>query len=225
LGPERDLKIVSASDKELVLKPASSRVGKADFVHCFPGAKTYRLRASHQWVVLHSDAFVHDVVATGTERACQRSCSPLKKWSKSRVFEISSQADNCLPPNPMGDPLDLRVGCATAADVACVYDQGTGRGVALDDAAASCIFNGLNERFAIYRGRAPSPRDATFTWQVTNGFVPMIMTMTSLSSAVSPQSIQYLGQVEQLAVVDGATLGLTLFSLDTFGVVKPSPFY
>lgn len=228
LAPARDLKIVSASDKRLVLKPATSGVAADAFRSCFPGAMTYRLRAGNQWVVLHNDAFVHDVVATGTNSACQRSCSPLKKWSKSRVFEISSVADNCLPAKPPGDPLDLRVGCAAPDEVACVYDQGSGsnaHGVGLDDAAARCIFNGLNERFALYRGRAPSPRDATFTWQVTSGFVPLVMSMTSLSSAVSPQSIQYLGQVEQLAIVDGTTLGLTLFSLDTFSVVKPSPFY
>jgi hypothetical protein len=51
------------------------------------------------------------------------------------------------------------------------------------------------------------------------------MSLISLSSVVAPQSIQYLSQPEQLAVVDGASQGLSLLSLDTFGIVKPSPFY
>jgi len=34
-----------------------------------------------------------------------------------------------------------------------------------------------------------------------------------------------LQQPEQMAVVDGASQGLSLFSLDTFSVVAPSPFY
>lgn len=226
LSTQRDLKIVSAFDQRLVLEPAGAKV--EDFKLCFPGAMAYRLRANKHWVVLHNDSFIHDVVAVGSESACQRSCNPLKKWSRARVFEISSNDQGCRDGKEPSDPLDLRVGCAQAGEVACVYDQapdGKSRGVALGDAAARCIFNGLNERFALYRGRVDTPRDAMFTWQTTGGFVPLVMSLTTLSSAVSPQSIQYLGQVEQLAVVDGTTLGLTLFSLDTFSVVKPSPFY
>ena len=51
------------------------------------------------------------------------------------------------------------------------------------------------------------------------------MSLGSLSTVVAPQSIQFLQQAEQMAVVDGASQGLSLFSLDTFGVVAPSPFY
>jgi hypothetical protein len=51
------------------------------------------------------------------------------------------------------------------------------------------------------------------------------MSLVGQSNAVAPQSIQYLAQPEQLAVVDGASQGLSLLSLDTFGIVKPSPFY
>jgi hypothetical protein len=51
------------------------------------------------------------------------------------------------------------------------------------------------------------------------------MNLASSSSNVSPQSIQYLAKPEQLAVVDAASEGLSLFSLDTFGLVAPSPFY
>jgi hypothetical protein len=55
------------------------------------------------------------------ERRCIRSCDPLKKWAKTRVFEISSST--CVPPDMEGDPLALRVGCALEGEVACVYDQ------------------------------------------------------------------------------------------------------
>ena len=51
------------------------------------------------------------------------------------------------------------------------------------------------------------------------------MSLSSVSNVVAPQSIQFLQQPEELAVVDGASQGLSLFSLDTFGLVKPSPFY
>lgn len=219
LDPDRNLPIVTATGGELVLA-ADGFVSE-----CFPGAITYQLRAAKQWVLLRSGGFRHDVVEQGAERACVRSCNPLKKWEKSRVFEISSST--CRQGDE-GEDTALRVGCADG-EQACVYDQtaaGAGRGgVSLQDDAARCIFNGLTERFALYRGRSASPRDAMFTWQTSGGFTSLIMSLNVVSSAVSPQSLQYLGQVEQLAVVDGATLGLTLFSLDSFGVVKPSPFY
>ena len=85
------------------------------------------------------------------------------------------------------------------------------------------VFNGLNDRFAIYRGRVPSVRDMAFTLRTTGGFTPQVMTL--LSTVVAPQSIQFLQQPEEMAVVDGASQGLSLFSLDTFGIVTPSPFY
>ena len=98
-------------------------------------------------------------------------------------------------------------------------------GVQLGGDGSECIFNGLNDRFALYRGRLASVRDSVFTWRTTGGFAPLMMTLTSASTVVAPQSIQFLQQPEQLAIVDGASLGLSLLSLDSFGFVKPSPFF
>jgi hypothetical protein len=124
-----------------------------------------------------------------------------------------------------GDPLGLRVGCAASDDVACVFDQTQDRGVQIGGDAGNCIFDGLTERFALYRGRVPSVRDAAFVWQTTGGFSALVMSLRNLSDNVSPQSIQFLQEPELMAVVDGAGLGLSLLSLDTFGVTKPSPFF
>lgn len=245
----RDLSITRATVGALVVEQrVPSATGSLQHVHqCFPQAQQYRLRAGAHWILLHAAfGFRHDVIADANG-ACVRSCSPLKKWDKGRVFEISSVAESTRESAPANtpacrdvavgemaalvDPLALRVGCATPDEVACVYDQtnpgsgAQGSSVALGTPAAACIFNGLNDRFALYRGRAPSVRDATFTWQVTGGFTPEVMSLTSLSSVVSPQSLLYLPDPEELAIVDGSSQGLSLFSLDTFGVVKPSPFY
>jgi hypothetical protein len=197
-----------------------------DVARCFPTALSYRLRASNHWVLLHSAfGFKHDVIASGPDGRCVRSCDPIRKWSRGRVFEISSTT--CRGPQDMeGDPLDLRVGCSTEADFgACVFDQTADPGVQIGGAASHCIFNGLNERFALYRGRLPTPPDTSFSWRTTGGFTPLVMSLASVNSVVAPQSIQFLRAPEQMAVVDGASQGLSLFSLDTFGIVKPSPFY
>lgn len=235
----RDLSIVEAFADKLTLElrePGDATA--ADLKACFPTVQKYRLRAGKHWVVRHSaSGFHHDVVASGADGRCIRSCNPLKKWEKGRVFEISSTT--CRAPAKPGmamasdvDPLTQRVGCAAKGEVACVYDQGPPlpQGSNADTAvlpgrkAAECIFSGLNERFALYRGRAESVRDSVFTWQVAGGFAPLTMSLSSVSTSVTPQSIQFLPEPEQMAVVDGSSLGLSLFSLDTFGIVKPSPF-
>jgi hypothetical protein len=245
LNDKRELHVVSAFSGKLLLEPKSPDMvldltkggtGQADVVHCFPTVQKYRLRAAQQWILVHgSSGFRHDVVV-GPDDACVRSCSPLHKWDRGRVFEISSQDDECGTVGSDGVAVGLRVGCADKdRDVACIYsqsdpddDSGTptvSSAVTLNGPASKCIFNGLNDRFAVYRGRAPSKPGSAFTWQTTGGFVPRVMSLASLSSVVSPQSILYLQQPEQMAVVDGSSQGLSLFSLDTFGIVKPSPFY
>ena len=71
----------------------------------------------------------------------------------------------------------------------------------------------------------PSVRDAAFAWQTSGGFSALVMSLRNVSENVSPQSIQFLQDPELMGVVDGQGLGLSLLSLDTFGVAKPSPFF
>lgn len=227
----RDFRVTQAFADRLVLAPREAGVDTELLRRCFPTANQYRLRAGRHWVLTHAaTGFNHDIVASGDTRACVRSCSPLKKWAKGRVFEISSDRANCRDVGADGDPLDLRVGCAREDEVACVYEQpapgaGEDGGVPLTGRGSECIFDGLTERFALYRGRLPSERDFTFTWQTAGGFSPLMMSLANVSTVVLPQSIQFVPQTEHMAVVDGSSLGLSLLSLDTFGVVRPSPFY
>jgi hypothetical protein len=230
LKAERDFHIKQAFADHLVIEPSSdSTVPFSEALECFPTANRYRLRSGKHWVVVHASnngQLNHDIVSIGPTSKCERSCDPLKKWSKSRVFEISSRTCRDDDDDMMdGDPLGLRVGCAAADDVACVFDQTQDRGVQIGGDAGNCIFDGLTERFALYRGRVPSVRDAAFVWQTTGGFSALVMSLRNLSDNVSPQSIQFLQEPELMAVVDGAGLGLSLLSLDTFGVTKPSPFF
>ncbi len=223
LDTRRDFHIQQAFADHLVLQPSSPEVSFSDALECFPTANRYRLRSGRHWVLGHSaTGFNHDIVSSGDTRRCVRSCNPLKKWSKTRVFEVSSRT--CRQADMDGDPLDQRVGCSAAGEVACVFDQSE-PGVQIGGDAAGCIFDGLTERFALYRGRVPTVRDSVFTWQTTGGFLPLVMSLLNVSETVSPQSLQFLQEPELMAGVDGAGLGLSLLSLDTFNVAKPSPFY
>ncbi len=237
LSLNRDFTIRQAFGDHLVLerRGPDEDATVALAAECFPAALKYRLRTGKHWALTHaSSGFQHDVVESGAERACVRSCNPLRKWAKGRVFEIASVAENCKEPLGDAEPdaasFQQRVGCALEGEVACVFDQGPAGdeekdGVQPGKRGSECIFNGLTERFALYRGRRESVRDAVFRWQTTGGYSPLVMSLSGISGAVSPQSIQFLRQPEVLAVVDGSSLGLSLFSLDTFEVAKPSPFY
>lgn len=85
---------------------------------------------------------------------------------------------------------------------------------------SKCVFQNLTHRFAVYRGSAASKRDMMFSWTVTGGFTPLAANLTAQSRAVSPQSLSFVPQIGQLAVVDGASEGLVLISLDSVSVAR-----
>ena len=111
----RDFRVDAAFADHLVLSPRSADVTPELVTACFPTAQKYRLRTGKHWALVHGAfGFRHDVVAKGDKNECTRSCDPLRKWSRGRVFEISSvnEPGHCRTAGDMGDPLDLRVGCA-----------------------------------------------------------------------------------------------------------------
>jgi len=140
------------------------------------------------------------------------SCDPRKKFFHVRAFEVCDQStltkDVCAG--------DDNVGC-TATSVPVEPVPG--------DAGSACIFENLTSRFVVYRGSQPSTRGMSFSWQTTGGFVPLSMSLSTQSNQVSPQSMSYLPGYGYLAVVDSSTLGLSLFDLNSLGVVSPSPYF
>jgi hypothetical protein len=65
----------------------------------------------------------------------------------------------------------------------------------------------------------------SFSWQVTGGFRPLISSIAAVSVAVMPQHVQYVPELQRIALVDGAQLGLSLISLDSLRVEEPWPVY
>lgn len=234
LLPTRELRIREAFADRLVVEPRSGGQELIDALECcFPGGTEYVLRVSRQWALLSGGGtvFLHDIVAgqrleaDGTiSRPCVRDCDPRKRLFKSRVFEISSSTD-CEDEDDV-----CRVGLAQPGEVACVYDQLNER-VGPDGAIPQCIFENLTSRFALYRGRcsepdcSPSVRGMRFDWQTTGGFATLFMSLLTESTAVSPLSITFVPGFDWLAVIDGSSQGLALFSLDTLRLVEPSPFF
>jgi hypothetical protein len=224
LKATRELEILGAFTDHLVVGPRNGN--SLDNVRCcFPSGTSYSVRASKQWFV-NSAGGLHDIGAAA-DGSCVHtaSCDPRKQFFHSRAFEVCDSnvvdatptADSCLP---------------TAANVGCVHPFSAPVGgvvtpnpVEPGKDASQCIFENLTSRFVIYRGKQPSGRDMTFSWATTGGFAPLAMSLTTVSNSVNPQAMSYIPELGYLAVIDGSTLGLSLFDLNSLGVVSPSPFY
>jgi hypothetical protein len=224
LEPLRDLAILEATQIELTVEPRyTSDPEQAKSVMqllrcCFPTAVSYTVRAGRQWLVRGAGSgFRHDIMPDANG-SCVHDLSPLRRFSKGRAFEISSRTCLAEP----GTTPDCAVGPAAPEDVVCTYDPAIGAVSPVTEAAA-CIFESTTARFAIYRGQEPSERDMSFQWQTIGAFRPLSMTLGQ-GASVLPRSMSYLSELGMLAVVDGASLGLSLLSLDSLGVVEPSPF-
>jgi hypothetical protein len=242
LSVSRDLSILEASGDHLLVTPRCLKDGARDpacdptvmlkdIRCCFPAGTSYTVRVSHQWL-LSAAAGLHDLAA-GADGRCVHtaSCDPLKKYFHSRAFEVCDQDKPGLTPGACDDD---NVGCVVTGTHSATHIDATGNAqdvqvpnvpVEPGQAGQQCIFENLTSRFVVYRGANPSTRGMTFSWQTTGGFTPLVMTLATQSTQVNPQSISYLTDQGLLAVVDGSTLGLALFDLNSLGVLTPSPFF
>jgi hypothetical protein len=223
----RDLTVLEAYQDQLVVEPRahSSEQQKQELLealHCCFGrgkALRYRVRAGHQWVLVGGGGvgFRHNLTADpGNALRCVHDCNPRRELLRSRAFEISTTA--CQVPGEDDPPPNCEIGYATPADVACVISNMSKLAPGLP--GSECIFENLTHRFAVYRGAEPSVRDTSFVWQIAGGFFPLTANLAAQTAAVSPQSLMFVPQIGQLAVVDGAAEGLVLVSLDSVAVSR-----
>ncbi len=227
LSVGRDLSIVEAYGDHLVVTPRCETVeGKPDpkcvpsvvlkdLRCCFPAGTPYTVRASHQWL-LTAAAGLHDL-ASGEDGRCVHTaaCDPRKKYFHSRAFEVCN-SDPSADPGQTCKASDPAVGCVVEQADLPIEPGGAG---------SQCVFENLTSRFVVYRGAQRSARGMSFSWQTTGGFVPLTLSLATQSSQVNPQSMAYLPELGYLAVIDGSTLGLSLFDLNSLGVVSPSPYF
>lgn len=220
----RDFRIRRAYQDHLEIEPRFAEGALADEVMemlrcCFPGALSYKVRASKQWVVKGTvSGFRHPVIAIPlnvggrTEAVCARDCSPLRSRESSRVFEISSTT--CANSNP--DRSDYcAVGPRDATDLVCAYDAERGP-VEPGGVASECISDGITRRFAIYRGLSLSKRGMSFGFEVTGGFSPQTVALNDTNNnTVLPVSIAAIPTFNQLGVVDSQNRGLIMIDLRT----------
>jgi hypothetical protein len=222
LKETRDLSITAAYSDHLEVKPrycasdSDCALTLRQLACCFPAGTAYTVRASHQWL-LSSAAGLHDIGAAADGRCVHTaSCDPRKKYFRSRAFEVCDASNTTVDSDGPCSSDNPKVGCVSSAADFPVEPGKVGR---------QCIFENLTSRFVVYRGAQASTRGMAFSWQTTGGFTPLSLVLATQSSAVNPQSMSYLPELGFLGVVDGSTLGLSLFDLNSLGVVAPSPYF
>ena len=186
-----------------------------------------------------------------THYRCDRDCDPVKTYYNPRVFEIASSTSCNTPFGPRCGVGDQRPGDVCVYDACDANDnvengpcRRTDASLVLPGATAptqpggppgpieegdvgalACIHSGLTSRFAVYRGLSPSQRGMAFAWQTSGGFRPLVSSIAAVSIIVSPMQVEYVPELQRIAIVDGAQLGLTLISLDSLRVEDPWPVY
>ncbi|HEU4578816.1 MAG TPA: hypothetical protein VFS67_11215 [Polyangiaceae bacterium] len=225
----RDLRIVAASEDSLSVEPREAPEARRNSPTrrrqlmqlvscCFPEPTTYVVRAGKQWVIRGGATGVgHHVRTDPDTHRCVNDCSPLTQRLVGRAFEISCSA-NC-PPNADGR---LSVGRANANDFVCVADDTRG-GVQPGQPGSECVFQSITTRMAFYRGLNETRRDTRFRWQLTDGFGPLSVPLTSSNTLVStPRSLLALPELGQLLITDGTAAGLTFLSIASSNLTTTS---
>ncbi|HWO13370.1 MAG TPA: hypothetical protein VNN80_27910, partial [Polyangiaceae bacterium] len=221
----RDFRIVEAHQDFLVTEPRAydpatmsetRRRQLSEFASCcFPDSTLYQIRAGSQWVVRGAaTGFAHDVTTDPTTLRCVADCNPMVSRQRGRAYEISCSrdcpTDGNRPPIGYAEP---------GEDVACVVDD-VENGIDPGEPGAACVFQNLTTRFAVYRGQQASTRDMRFRWQLTDGFTPLVLSLTSVDRTRStPHSLSFLPEYGQLVVGDGSARGLTFVSSRNLGTI------
>jgi hypothetical protein len=228
--PNRDWRIVEAGEDRLTVEPRAydplvntlrRRQQLGEFAACcFPQPSLFQVRAGNQWVVRGSASGVqHHVTADPETGRCVMDCNPLTQKLTGRVFEISCLEGTC----PTDDQNRPTVGAAIAGqDVACVVGNGSAfqDGIDPGEPGSECVFQDLTTRFAIYRGQEPSQRDMHFRWQLSDGFTPLSISLTSTDRPRSvPRSLLLIPESSQLVISDGTARGLSFLSPSDLGTL------
>jgi hypothetical protein len=197
----RDLEILEAYQDRLQLRskripdPAHPETDNLSLTCCFPYQVTYTIRGANQWIVQGSQLpFEHHVI---TDPASS-------------------------------DPATAR--CVESCDPRLALRNGRARMFAYGEPVPTFddprLFRNAVMRFAVWAPAPETPpcttclrRDMAFAFTEVGGFVPLFVPVAT-NALVSPQSIEFIPGLEQLAVPDAISQGLILVDLSRLAPVQ-----
>jgi hypothetical protein len=230
--PARDFPIIHAFDDHLVLGRFGFPNGQPEQTNnrvvvgpdpsnvlplkvaqcCFHRQATFKVRTGGEWVLVGQNGIglLHHVQPDPTG-ACTLSCNPYLALENSRLLDLSVPAAvNSMPACPAPTALPV---------------IGRNDPRALRNPMFSFIMIPPCEAATTPGQNVLTARDLQWRFSTLGGFSPISISLTGGSAAaVAPQSMRFVEPFGQLAVIDGAQQGLTLFDLNLLAPAH-SPYF
>lgn len=162
---------------------------------CFHNQARFRVRAGGQWLALGSQTgYLHHLTPDPQTGACVQSCETRNALLGSRALEAV---------DVVKDGIDRNSPFAMRSPILSAWPEGT----ALQSAD-------VGKRYTY------AERDLVFKFSMRGRYVLHSYNLAANTTAVSPQSMRYIEPLGQMAIVDGASLGLVLWDLNALTVSK-----
>jgi hypothetical protein len=162
---------------------------------CFHDQVHFNVRTGSQWVAVGSaTGLLSHVIASGSDQRCAPSCAPRDALLNARAPAV---------PRPLTDP--------PPATLSIDRDNP----LALRNPMFSFVVWDGQDRT---NPQAPldvvPARDMVWHFTTRGQYVPLVINLAATTTVVAPQSMRFIDSLGQLAVIDGASQGLTLIDLN-----------
>jgi hypothetical protein len=183
------------SNRQIVSADPSSAKELRRMRCCFHHEVKFHVRTGGEWVTTGDKVgLLSHVVADPATNACVLSCDPRDALLNARAFG--------LPRTPKATPPDRDSVLAMRNPM-----------------FSFLVWNGAMGTMDV----RPS-RDMTWKFTSTGEFVPLSVAISTMTTAVSPQSMRFIDSLGQLAVVDGSSQGLVLLDMSTVALAH-TPYF
>jgi hypothetical protein len=171
---------------------------------CFHNQASFQVRAGGEWVTIGSTSgFLNHVVADPSTHRCIESCQPHDVLLNGRALDVPRDASGAAVTNiSRNSPLAMRNPMFS-------FSMSSG---AAPTSTGGILFHTTNTR------------DQQWTFSTGGSFVPQTTALYQSNTSASPQSMRFIESLGQVAVVDGASQGLMLISLQTLSFAE-GPFF
>ncbi len=171
---------------------------------CFHNAGAFQVRAGGEWVTLGSaSGFMHHVVADPSTHRCIESCDPHDVLLNGRAADVPRDANGAAVPGiSRNSPLAMRNPMFS-------FSMSSGAAPTMTD---GILFHTTNAR------------DQQWTFSTGGSYAPQSTPLYQSNTSASPQSMRFIESLGQVAIVDGASQGLMLVSLQTLTFAE-GPFF
>jgi hypothetical protein len=171
---------------------------------CFRNAAAFQVRAGGEWVTVGSaSGFMNHIVTDPSTHRCIESCDPHQVLLNGRAADVPRDANGAAVAGiSRNSPLAMRNPMFS-------FSMSSGAAPVMTD---GILFHTTNQR------------DQQWTFSTGGSYAPQSTALYQSNTSASPQSMRFIESLGQVAIVDGASQGLMLVSLQTLTFAE-GPFF